>query len=109
MTDATDAVRLFAFRVWRYKQGEVVSLMVHLGDRLGLYRAMSGRGPVTAAGMGVAPGLHGRGLVECLRGQAAARLVDPLDGEVFELTPEGSAVLADETSSLWFAAGAFQG
>ena len=31
-----------ALRVWGYKQGEVVSLMIHLGDRLGIYRAMTG-------------------------------------------------------------------
>ena len=37
-----------ALRVWGYKQGEVVSLMIHLGDRLGIYRALNGIGPVTA-------------------------------------------------------------
>jgi hypothetical protein len=37
-----------ALRVWGYKQGEVVSLMIHLGDRLGIYRALDGAGPVTA-------------------------------------------------------------
>jgi hypothetical protein len=35
-----DDVARFAFRVWSYKQGEMVSLLVHLGDRLGLYRAL---------------------------------------------------------------------
>jgi hypothetical protein len=29
-----------ALRVRGYKQGEVVSLVIHLGDRLGLYRAL---------------------------------------------------------------------
>jgi 2-polyprenyl-3-methyl-5-hydroxy-6-metoxy-1,4-benzoquinol methylase len=32
-----------------------------------------------------------------------------VDGEVFELSPEAASVLADETGSVWFAAGAFQG
>ena len=32
-----DRLAAFALRVWGFKQGEVVSLMVHLGDRLGLY------------------------------------------------------------------------
>jgi hypothetical protein len=31
-----------ALRVWGYKQGEVVSLMIHLGDRLGLNQASRG-------------------------------------------------------------------
>ena len=56
-----------------------------------------------------APGCNERWLLEWLRGQAAAGLLDTADGELFELSPEAAAVLADETGSLWFAAGAFQG
>ena len=43
-----EAVKRYAFSVWSFKQGEMVSLMIHLGDRLGLYQALSGAGPVTA-------------------------------------------------------------
>jgi hypothetical protein len=35
-----DRVILMALKVWGYREGEVVSLMIHLGDRLGLYRAL---------------------------------------------------------------------
>src|SRR5436305_3134749 len=104
-----DKVALRAWQGWPFKQGEVVSLMIHLGDRLGLYRAMAGFGPMTAADLAARTGLHRRWVLEWLRSQAAARLVESADGEVFELTPEGAAVLADERGSLWFAAGAFQG
>ncbi|MDQ3147605.1 MAG: SAM-dependent methyltransferase, partial [Actinomycetota bacterium] len=104
-----DEVAALQFLVWGYKQGEMVSLMVHLGDRLDLYRALDGAGPVTAADLGERTGLHERWLLEWLRGQAAARLVDSTDGERFELTPAGSAVLADDDTSLAFAAGAFAG
>lgn len=38
----------FAYRVWSYKQGEMVSLLIHLGDRLGLYEVLDGIGTVTA-------------------------------------------------------------
>ncbi len=99
----------FALRVWKYKEGEVVSLMIHLGDRLGLYRAMAGEGPMTATGLAARTGLHERWLLEWLRGQAAATLIDTDDGDVFELSAEAAACLADETASLWFAAGAFRG
>lgn len=105
--DAAKATRAFAFRVWSYKQGELVSLMIHLGDRLGLYRALSGAGPVTAAELAKRTGLHERWVLEWLRGQAAAGLVDYHDGDRFELTEPGEAVLVDEDSSLMFAAGAF--
>jgi SAM-dependent methyltransferase len=99
----------FALKVWLYKQGEVVSLMVHLGDRLGLYGAMRGRGSMRASDLAACTGLQERWLLEWLRSQAAAKLIDTPDGERFELSPEGEAVLADENGSLWFAAGAFQG
>ena len=110
MTVDPEAVALFALKVWSYKQGEIVSLMVHLGDRLGLYRALDGRGPVTAAELAAATGLHERWLREWLRGQAAAGLLAAdVDGERFELLPEGALVLAREEGSLAFAAGAFSG
>jgi len=102
-----DAANLFAFRVWNYKQGELVSVLIHLGDRLGLYRALDGRGPTTAAELADATGLHPRWLLEWLRGNAAADLLESTDGEQFELTREGAAVLAHEEHSLLFAAGAF--
>ncbi len=47
--------------------------------------------------------------MEWLRNQAAARLLDYHDGDRFELTAVGALVLADETDSLAFAAGAFSG
>ena len=52
MTDAAptttppdpDDIKAASFKVWTYKMGEQVSLMIHLGDRLGLYRAMRAQG-----------------------------------------------------------------
>ncbi|MEY2421951.1 MAG: hypothetical protein QOI95_2018 [Acidimicrobiaceae bacterium] len=102
-----DQAALFAYRVWGYKQGEMVSLLIHLGDRLGLYRSLDGAGPVTAIDLAERTGLHERWLREWLRGNAAAELLLSDDGESFELSPEGAAVLAQEESSLLFAAGAF--
>jgi 2-polyprenyl-3-methyl-5-hydroxy-6-metoxy-1,4-benzoquinol methylase len=78
-----------------------------LGDRLGLYRALDGRGPTTADELAQATGLHRRWLLEWLRGNAAAELLESEDGEHFELTREGAAVLAHEEHSVLFAAGAF--
>jgi SAM-dependent methyltransferase len=107
------ALSAYSLRVWNYKQGEMVSLMIHLGDALGLYRAMAGVGPVSPAELAQRTGLQERWLLEWLRGQAAAQLL-AYDGEgggdgCFTLTPEGAAVLAEEKDSLAFAAGAFTG
>jgi 2-polyprenyl-3-methyl-5-hydroxy-6-metoxy-1,4-benzoquinol methylase len=102
-----EAVARFAFKVWGYKQGELVSLLIHLGDRLGLYKAMDGAGPRTASELANATQLHERWLLEWLRGNAAAGLLASGDGRTFELSDEGAAVLAREQDSLRFAAGAF--
>jgi SAM-dependent methyltransferase len=107
MSATDEAVARFSFLVWSYKQGELVSLLIHLGDRLDLYKAMDGAGPHTALGLAHATGLHERWLLEWLRGNAAAGLLASDDGLTFELLPEGAAVLADEHDSLRFAAGAF--
>ena len=92
----SEELKLFSFNVWNFKQGEVVSLMIQIGDRLGLYTALDGAGPVTAAELSERTGLHERWLLEWLKNQAAARLLDYHDGDRFELTAVGAAVLADE-------------
>lgn len=102
-----DAVARLALRVWSYKQGELVSLLIHLGDRLGLYGLLDGAGPLDAAALAERSGLHRRWLWEWLRANAAAGLVDSDDGETFELSPEAAEVLVESRDSLRFAAGAF--
>jgi len=102
-----EEIGLVAFQVWSYKQGEMVSLLIHLGDRLGLYRALSGAGPLAAADVASRTGLNERWVVEWLRGQAAAGLLKWDAQDRFELTDAAAAVLADEENSLFFAAGAF--
>ena len=102
-----EEVAQFAFRVWSYKQGEMVSLLIHLGDRLGLYHALDGAGKLTAQELADRTGLQPRWLKEWLRGNAAADLLASDDGEHFELTAVGAMVLTREEDSLQFAAGAF--
>ena len=110
MPDPKD-VKAYSFNVWNFKQGEVVSLMIHLGDKLGLYRALAGAGPVTAGELASRTELQERWLLEWLRGQAAAGLLDytggVTEGDRFELSTAGAEVLANEEESLAFAGGAF--
>lgn len=104
-----DAVKRFSFKVWTYKMGEQVSLMIHLGDRLGLYAAMTGRGPQSSGAIAALANLHERFVREWLLGQAAAGLIErTADGE-FAMSDVQTAVLADEHNSLAFATGAFRG
>ncbi|MEM6706600.1 MAG: methyltransferase domain-containing protein [Acidobacteriota bacterium] len=102
-----DLAREFSFTVWSYKKGEMVSLMIHLGDRLGIYRSLQGAGPVTAAELAERTGLKERWLLEWLRGQAAAQLIDYKGEDRFELNEIQAQVLADEEESIFFAGGAF--
>lgn len=104
---SADEIKAYSLNVWTYKKGELVSLMIHLGDQLGLYRALAGAGAVTPAALAEKTGLKERWLLEWLRGQAAAGLLVYQGDDRFELPPEGVEVLANEESSLSFAAGAF--
>ncbi|HEY6314734.1 MAG TPA: class I SAM-dependent methyltransferase [Streptosporangiaceae bacterium] len=82
-------------------------LSVAIGDRLGLYPAMAGAGPLTAAGLAERTGLVERYLEEWLAVQAGLGYVeyDP-DTRTFTLPDEHAAVLADEDSPA-FLAGVF--
>ena len=94
---AADIERLkeFAKRVFGAMQGAVTAAMVHLGDRMGLYRALA-EGPATSAELAARTGLSERWLREWLRQQGAAGLLAFDAEERFALSPEGRAVLADE-------------
>ncbi len=86
----------------------ISGLMVHLGDRLGLYRAMAGAGPLTPSALAQRTGTRERYVQEWLANQAAGGYVayHPADG-TFELSAEHALVLADETSPV-FLDGAFE-
>ena len=102
-----DLLVKYTLTTWGYKQGEMVSLMVHLGTRLGLYEALDGAGVVTSNDLATITGLHERWLREWLRGQAAADLLVSDDGETFLLAPEAAAVLA-RAGGHNYAAGVFR-
>jgi 2-polyprenyl-3-methyl-5-hydroxy-6-metoxy-1,4-benzoquinol methylase len=89
-----------------YLSGAGISALVYLGDRLGLYRALSELGPSTSAQLAAKSGLHERWVREWLHGQASAGLVHYNGEGRFELTGEQTAVLADEEHPA-FAAGGF--
>src|SRR3712207_4316251 len=71
-------------------------VMASLGDRLGLYRAMAGAGPLTSAELAERAGCAERYVREWLGSQVAGAYVeyDPAT-ETYELPPEHAAVLAD--------------
>ncbi len=81
--------------------------LVVVGDRLGLYRAMVGAGPLTSTDLAQRTRTAERYVREWLAAQAAAGYVEyDADTERFTLTPEQAMVLTDEDSPLCLA-GAF--
>jgi SAM-dependent methyltransferase len=92
-----DALKRFQFLVFTKLEGAITSGLIHLGDRLGLYRALADGGPLTTDEVAAATGLDERWVREWAHNQAAAKLVSiDVDGDVerFSLTPEAAAVLA---------------
>lgn len=76
--------------------------MVILGNKLGLYRAMAGAGPLAPAEVAARGDCAERYVREWLNSQAAAGYVeyDPAEGK-YELTPEQAMVLANEDSPVF--------
>jgi 2-polyprenyl-3-methyl-5-hydroxy-6-metoxy-1,4-benzoquinol methylase len=96
-----DRLTLFSFQVFSKLEGAVTAGMIHLGDLLGLYRALADApGPLTTSELAAATGCQERWVREWAANQAAARIItmEAEQGEGaelrFSLTEEGRAVLA---------------
>ena len=89
-----DRLPLTVLELFRIKQGELVSALMHLGTRLGLWTALRDAAPCTSGELAAAAGLQERWVREWLHGLSAAELVQHADGR-FALTPEASVALTD--------------
>jgi SAM-dependent methyltransferase len=76
--------------------------LIVIGDKLGLYKAMSGAGPMTSAELAKKSGTTERYVREWLASQAAGGFVtyDAASGK-YTLPPEQALALADETSPVF--------
>ncbi|MEP7053992.1 MAG: class I SAM-dependent methyltransferase [Actinomycetota bacterium] len=86
----------------------ISGLLLHIGDRLGLYKAMAGAGPITSATLAERTGTTERYVREWLGNQAAGGYVvyDPAE-HTYELPNEQAMVVANEDSPV-FLGGAFE-
>jgi SAM-dependent methyltransferase len=86
----------------------ISGLLLHLGDRLGLYKAMAGAGPITSADLAARTGTTERYVREWLGNQTAGGYVvhDPAE-DTYELPAEQAMVVANEDSPV-FLGGAFE-
>jgi SAM-dependent methyltransferase len=86
----------------------ISGLLLHIGDRLGLYKAMAGAGPITSATLAERTGTAERYVREWLGNQTAGGYVvyDPAE-HTYELPAEHAMVVANENSPV-FLGGAFE-
>jgi SAM-dependent methyltransferase len=77
-------------------------VMVSLGDKLGLYKAMAGAGPISAKELAARAGCAERYVREWLNAQAAGGYVGyHAVSDTYELSPEQALALADEDSPVF--------
>ena len=100
------AVERFAETVAVDQARSTAGALAYIGDRLGLWAALAGSGPVTSRELAELTGLHERYLREWLATQTAAEYLvyDPDTGR-FSLPAEHAAVLADDSSPAALAGG----
>jgi SAM-dependent methyltransferase len=78
-------------------------VMMNLGHKLGLYKALAGAGPLSSSELAKRSGCAERYVREWLNSQVAGGyLVYHAQSKTYEMTPEQALVLADEHSPLFF-------
>jgi len=94
-----DKLMQFVFRAVEEVGATLNTALVVMGDRLGLYRAMAGAGPLAAAELAERTGTAERYVREWLNAQAAGGYVnyDPESGR-YTLPPEQTVALTDPDS-----------
>jgi SAM-dependent methyltransferase len=99
-----EQVGLFAYQLASQMSGAVTAAMVHLGDRLDLYRTLHAAGrPLTSDELAGASGLVERWVREWAYNQAAAGLLQADTSgpaERFSLAPAAVPVLVDDTHDM---------
>jgi SAM-dependent methyltransferase len=90
-------IKDFADKVYADTAGAMAVAMADVGTRTGLFRAMSGAGPVRAEALAEATGLNARYVAEWLAGMASAGYLDyDSTAETFALPDEHAFLLASE-------------
>lgn len=95
-----------AFRVVGDLGGTFAMALGYIGDKLGLFRAMVGAGPLSSDQLAERCTLNERYVREWARAMVAADYIDT-DGDKYVMTDEQAFVLANEDSPM-FVGGAFQ-
>ena len=94
-----DRIKTFAEKVNQDAAGAMTAGMAYIGTKMGLFRAMAGKGPLDAAAVAKLSGLQPRYVEEWLKGMTAAGYLDYDPAAVtFQLSDEHAYLLASEGS-----------
>lgn len=94
-----DKVMSFVFRAVDEVGATLNTALVVMGDRLGLYRALAGAGPLTPAELAGRTGTNERYVREWLNAQAAGAYIDyDPDSSRYTLSVEHAIALTDDSS-----------
>ncbi len=91
-----DRLKDYAKLVFGALGGAMTSSMIYLGDAMGLYPVLAESGAITSRELAERTGLDERWLREWLYQQGAAGVLEYRGDDRFELSPEGTALLAEE-------------
>jgi SAM-dependent methyltransferase len=92
----------FLSRVVNDLSASLAGVLVSIGHRLGLYKAMAGAGPISTGWLAASTGCAERYVREWLNAQAAGGYVTyDQDSDTYELPAEQAMVLADEDSTVF--------
>jgi SAM-dependent methyltransferase len=94
----TAKLEQFVFRAVDEVGATLNTALVVMGDRLGLYGALAGAGPLTPAALAARTGTSERYVREWLNAQAAGGFVEYHGENSYSLPPEQAAALCDEDS-----------
>lgn len=99
---ADDKLMAFAMRTINDIAAGYTGVMVSLGHKLGLYKALAGAGPLSAKEVATRSRCAERYVREWLNAQAASGYLGyHAVSDTYELSPEQAAVLADEESPVF--------
>jgi 2-polyprenyl-3-methyl-5-hydroxy-6-metoxy-1,4-benzoquinol methylase len=101
-------VEEMAFRVVGDMGGSFTMALGYIGDRLGLFKAMAGQGPMRSPNLAARTQLNERYVREWLRAMVAAEYIEyDVNTEMYWMSDEQAFVLANEDSPM-FTGGIFQ-
>ncbi|MGB6876267.1 MAG: class I SAM-dependent methyltransferase [Candidatus Acidiferrales bacterium] len=97
-----DKVHEMAFRVVGDTAGAFTLALGYIGDRLGLFKAMAGAGPMRSPNLAARTQLNERYVREWLRAMVAAEYIDyDVTTDTYRMTEEQAFVLANEDSPMF--------